>query len=473
MTFALALLYLLVAFLGTETLFGPLRYYHIEELLLITTFCASLPALQKTFVQKTVQSLALVGLSIAVFLSIAIGFSYPRYAFKEIMDFLPNAFAYFLVVLHCRTKFRLKILILLLFGVCLFVTVHGIVELRAWDGIMPEHQDEETADFREVNPEAVQEKDGPEVITYLMPQWNQEGNLIWRLKGQNFLDDPNDFGQLLVCVLPLIFIFWRPKQLALNLAVVGSMAGLISYAIYLTHSRGALLAALAVVIVAFRRKIGSVLSVILGGGLFVGAMAMGATGGREISAGAGSDRTALWGDGLQMLKTHPVFGVGYGEMADLLGKTAHNTVIVCAAELGFFGLFFWSLFLFPTMRDAIAVAAPGGLNDAIPVPVDESPYAYATPKMEALDKEEINQMGRLVLFSLIGFLVAAMFLSRAFVMTFFLLGGMAEVIFQMALDRGMIAPRLPFGRVLAYSGVLTVLLVPGMYVIVRVLNLMH
>jgi len=50
---------------------------------------------------------------------------------------------------------------------------------------------------------------------------------------------------------------------------------------------------------------------------------------------------------------------------------------------------------------------------------------------------------------------------------------MAEVVFQMALDRGMIAPRLPFGRAAYYSGILAILLVPGMYVIVRILNLGH
>jgi O-antigen ligase len=202
-------------------------------------------------------------------------------------------------------------------------------------------------------------------------------------------------------------------------------------------------------------------------------MALKVTGGREISADAGEDRTALWGDGLQMFKDHPIFGVGYDQMVDLVGKTAHNSIIVCAAELGIFGLFFWSLFLFPTMRDALAVAAPNGLTDAVPVPVDESPYAYAAPKLQKLDKEEIAQMARLIVFALAGFLVSAMFLSRAFVMTFFLLGGMAEVVFQMALDRGMIAPRMPLARVAAYSGVLSLLLVPGMYVIVRALNLMH
>ena len=472
MVFALALLYLLVAFLGVNVVFGTLGRYHLEEMLLVITFCASIPALQKAFVQKTIQSLALVGLSIAVFLSIAIGFHYPRFAVTEFLDFIPNAFAYFLVILHCKSKLKLKILVLLLFGICLFVIGHGVIELRSSGGYLPAPTNDEE-EFKEVDPDAIQVGNSSDIITYLMPQYTSTGELIERLKGQNFLSDPNDFGQLLVCVLPLTFIFWRPRQTVMNLVFVGPMMLIIVYGIYLTHSRGALLAVVAVAIVAFRRKLGSILSVILGGGLLVGAMAMGATGGREISAGAGSDRTALWGDGLQMLKKHPVFGVGYGEMGDLLGMTAHNTVIVCAAELGFFGLFFWSLFLLPTVRDALAVATDKGLNDAVPVPVDDSPYAYAAPRMENLDKEEINQMGRLIMLSLIGFLVAAMFLSRAFVMTLFMLGGIAEVIFQMALDRGMIAPRLPFGRITVYSGILTLVMVPGMYLLVRILNMMH
>jgi len=459
-----------VAFLGTQTVFGPLRLYHIEELLLILVISFSLPALQKTFVQKTVQSLALAGLSMAVFLSVAIGFNYPRGAVTQFVDFLPNAFAYFLVVLHCKTKLRLQMLILVLFGVCVWVIVQGTLELETTGGIFAT-QVSDDSDLHEAAPEV--NLVDPNAITYLYAQPSSEGGVIYRLKGQEFLSDPNDFGQLLVCVLPLIFIFWRPKRTVRNLLIVGPMIAVIGYGIFFTHSRGALLAVMGVVFVAFRHKIGTVLSVILGGGLFIGAMALNVTGGREISASAGSDRTALWGDGLQMLKGHPIFGVGYGEMADLLGMTAHNSVIVCAAELGLFGLFFWSLFLFPTMRDVLAVASPNGLTDAVPVPVDESPLAYAAPRMEKLGKEDVHQMGRLVMLSLVGFLVAAMFLSRAFVMTLFLLGGLAEVVFQMALDRGMITPRLPFGRTLAYSGILWIVMIPGMYAIIRVLNLLH
>jgi hypothetical protein len=461
---------LLVAFLGTQTVFGPLRWYHLEELLLVLTVCVSLPALLKTFVQKTVQALALAGLSVAVFLSLAIGFGYIHGGVDAFLGFIPNPLAYFLVVLHCRTRLRLKILILLLFGVCVFVIAQGVIELRANGGFVPDRPNDDE-DLREATPEVKVPE--PNQISYLIPQWNNEGNVVWRLKGQNFLGDPNDFGQLLVCTLPLTFIFWRPRRTVWNLLIVGPMIATIGFGLFFTHSRGALLAVIAVVFVAFRGKLGAIPSMVLGGGLFVGAMAMGASGGRDISAGAGSDRTALWGDGMQMLKAHPIFGAGWNEMADQFGMTAHNSVIVCAAELGMFGLFFWSLFLLPTVRDALAVASPTGLTDEVPQPVDESPYAYAAPTMKKLDKAEINQLGRLIWLSLVGFMVSAMFLSRAFVMTLFLLGGMAEVVFQMALERGMIQPRLSLGRTIAYSGVLWIVMIPGMYAIIRVLNLMH
>jgi hypothetical protein len=51
------------------------------------------------------------------------------------------------------------------------------------------------------------------------------------------------------------------------------------------------------------------------------------------------------------------------------------------------------------------------------------------------------------------------------------LGGIAEVIYQLALDRGMIAPRWALGRVMKYAFGLAILLVIVMYIMLRVLNL--
>ena len=173
-----------------------------------------------------------------------------------------------------------------------------------------------------------------------------------------------------------------------------------------------------------------------------------------------------------MLKSHPLFGVGFGNFADNAGLTAHNSVVVCAAELGLFGLFFWALFLFPTVRDALAIASPEKVSEGEPIVAEEGLFPQTTRKIEAVDKAEVNRLGRLVVLSLTGFLVAGMFLSRAYVLTLFLLGGMAEVVFEMALRRGMIAPRMGLARVLLYAGGLAISLVLMMYIMVRILNLM-
>ena len=146
---------------------------------------------------------------------------------------------------------------------------------------------------------------------------NDQGQLFYRLRGLGLINDPNDFGQLLVCVIPLLFFFWRPKKLFLNIAFVILPVCVLLFGVFLTHSRGALLALMAMAIVAARRRIGTVPALVLAGVLFAGAMALHFTGGRQISAESGSDRTALWGEGLEILKAHPLFGVGFGNYAGL------------------------------------------------------------------------------------------------------------------------------------------------------------
>ena len=147
--------------------------------------------------------------------------------------------------------------------------------------------------------------------------------------------------------------------------------------------------------------------------------------------------------------------------------------MVCAAELGMFGLFFWSLFLFPTVRDALATASPKKVSEGEPILSEERHIPSVARKIEAIDKAEVNRLGRLLVMSLTGTLVAGWFLSRAYVMTLFLLGGMVEVVYEMALRREMIAPRLSLARVLPYAGGLAISLVLLMYIMLRLTNLMH
>jgi hypothetical protein len=360
----------------------------------------------------------------------------------------------------------LQIIVLMLLFVCLFVIAQGSITLFHGVPVGPRQ-----ISAMELSP--LPQEDAR--LPYLLVMKDDSGELLYRLKGLGEIDDPNDFGQLIVCVIPLVFIFWRPNRAFWNLVCVLVPVCLLVIGMFLTHSRGALLALIAVAVVAARRRVGTVAAVLLATGVFVAAMALNFTGGRGISAGAGSDRTALWGEGLQILKAHPLLGVGTGGMPEFTDSnhTAHNSVVVCAAELGFFGLYFWSMFLLPTIRDALVVASSERISEGEPSVPEPGPIGLATREVVAIDKAEINRLGRLLVLSLTGFLVAAWFLSRAFVLTLFLLSGMVEVVYQMALERGMIGPRLRLRRVLPYSGYFAAALVLMMYLMLRILNVVR
>jgi hypothetical protein len=465
MSFVLTILYLVTYYLTPTTVFGPLAAARIELILAVLLLFVSLPAIGKSFILKTPQSLALFGLAFAAFLSILIEVRWPGGAVQAFVDFIPNIYAYFLVCLHCNSKKKLQTIVLMLLFVCLFVSAHGALDLR--QGVSRNVS---------LHPEATVSADQnlwEMQHPYLLTMRDDAGETFYRIRGLGQINDPNDFAQLIVCLIPLLFIFWRPKRMFLNLVLVILPVCTLLYGVFLTHSRGALLALLAVMIMAGRRRIGTIPSLLLAGGVFAAAMSMNFTGGRDISVDAGSGRTELWGESLQLLKSHPLFGVGFRGLGDYLGHTAHNSVAVCAAELGLVGLYFWSLFLFPTARDVLTIASPEKVSDGEPIKPEREYFPQMERKIEAIDKEEINRLGRLLFLSLIGFLVTGWFLSRAFVLTLFLLGGMIEVVFQMALQRGMIAPRLRMAYVLRYSGVLAVSLILLMYIMLRTVNLMH
>ncbi len=454
MGFFLSLLYFITYYLTPTLIFGPLAQFRVELILATLVVIVSLPRLGKSFVRKTPQSLALVGLTAAVVMSVLVGEQWAGGGVDALLFFIPSGFAYFLVCLHCDSRKRLQILVLMLLSVCLFVIAQGVLDLRH---VVP--------DSFSAQPETGS--------LYLLPQGVGKGEWIYRLRGLGEINDPNDLGQLIACVIPLVFIFWRKKKFMRNVAFVLCPVTALLFGIFMTHSRGAMLAVLAMAIVAARRRIGTVPSMVLGAGMFAGAMALNFTGGRDVSVGAGADRTALWGTGLEIFKSHPLFGVGFNNFADYAGLTAHNSLVVCAAELGLFGLYFWTMFLLPTVRDALVVASPERVIADASAGSQNVTSPQAARKIEVIDKAEINDLGRLMVLSLTGFLVAGWFLSRSFVTTLFLLGGMAEVVFELGLRRGMVMSRMTLGRVTLNTIGLAVVLIAVMYGVLRTVHLMR
>ena len=439
MGFILTLVYIGVSYLAPATIFGSLAQFHIELLIAIAATLFSLLSVPRSPLFQAPQTLALVGLSAAVFMSL-VATGWIGGAPRALLDFLPNAFAYFLVLVNCRTKRHLQALTIVLLFVSIFVISHGFFDLRH----------------------------GKFDSTYLMTQNDETGVPFYRIRGAASIADPNDFSQLLVSLIPLLFIFWHKKQFFRNLVLVIVPASVLIFGMFLSHSRGGIVALLAVIVIAGWKRLGPVTSAITACVMFAAITALNWSGGRSISADAGADRMEAWAAGLQLLRANPIFGVGYHRFTEYFYITAHNSVVVCAAELGMFGLFFWVFLVLSSLHSAYAVVSTTR-EPELPVPDAYSNLPQRKP--EELTREQINQFGRLIILSLIGFLVAGWFLSRAYVMILFVYVALAEVVLQLAIERGMVSKRISLGRLLPIAGAIAVFLVSFVHAILRINNL--
>ncbi|HTH52311.1 MAG TPA: O-antigen ligase family protein [Edaphobacter sp.] len=482
----LTLLYILTAYLGPETLWGPIYEFHIELILAALAFAATVPRLQDSKIFTIPQTYALIGMCIAVFCSMVMTGWLGSIA-PAVLGFIPNTFTFLLIVANCRKKSHLQLIVMMLFIASAFTIIKGYAALRAGDYTNP----------------------------YLMPQGAEEG-YFYRLRGMGFINDPNDFAQVMVSLIPCMFFFWKKGNSFLNLFLVLPSAALLVFGMYLTHSRGGIIALMAVTLFAFRRKIGTVPSAILAGGFFAITSLVGWSGGRDVSVEAGSGRMDAWAAGLDLIKSHPLFGVGFNRFSEYYYITAHNTIVVCAAELGMFGLFCWVMFVLPTVRDAAvcttwkkekpaeedafsyqaaygvrrepsadlrwqpAAALAGAATPATAVveeiraekePAVPLYLAEKSEVEEVPDPEEIERIARLMLTSIVGYFVAGWFLSRAYVMTLFIYGGLVQVVYRMALVQNMVPPRMKAFKVVQYSAIGSVGLIFIVYIMLRLEHL--
>ena len=187
-------------------------------------------------------------------------------------------------------------------------------------------------------PDAITEATGG-----LLPTEDEAGIYLWRLRSVGFLFDPNDFAQMICVALPMLSLWWVPGRTVRNLVLLAPAATVLLHALYLTHSRGGMLGVAVIGVILFVHRVG-----LFKGGITVGvggflALAASQIGGRGFSAqeSSANQRLMAWYDGLEMLKSHPVFGVGYGNFTWYHERTAHNSFVLCFSELGFLGYLMW------------------------------------------------------------------------------------------------------------------------------------
>lgn len=252
-------------------------------------------------------------------------------------------------------------------------------------------------------------------IMVLHGHWQQADGIGWtglqllqgRITYVGIFSDPNDLGQLFVICLPFCFYLMRETS-GFSKIVFVTAVGWLCYGIYMTDSRGTMLAALAVLGLEGKRRFGR-LSIGLLGFAAVSALAavtrLGTVSAQEQSA---NDRVESWYAGTQMFLFHPVFGVGMGNYTEHHWLTAHNSIVLPMAELGFFGFLPWIGILWFTGKmlhwlnsDVHSLTTPSHLGTA----VIESERRAATALQDAT----------------ISFAISAFFLSQSYKHLLFLI----------------------------------------------------
>ncbi|VAX34852.1 hypothetical protein MNBD_UNCLBAC01-1094 [hydrothermal vent metagenome] len=212
-----------------------------------------------------------------------------------------------------------------------------------------------------------------------------------RITWIGIFNDPNDLALMFVIASGIALAFSFSKSNFILRLISLTILGYLFYGIYLTNSRGGLLALMTTIFFYFVKKTKKfILGGIIGGGLAAGVFALGPSRLGLISTqeASANTRVNLWYEGVLMFKSSPLFGVGYRMFTDQLPQTAHNSYILAAAELGFFGLFFWMALIYSSFKGLSIIQNH-----------DQQLRTYAVGLQS----------------SLVGFCTAAFFLSRTYV----------------------------------------------------------
>ncbi|OMH25664.1 O-antigen ligase [Motiliproteus sp. MSK22-1] len=240
-----------------------------------------------------------------------------------------------------------------------------------------------------------------------------------RITYLGFFSDPNDLGMFLVMNIPFVVYFFHTGGMIKKLLMLAVFTA-ICYGIYLTDSRGTLLGALSLVGLYFLISYGSAKMVLISV-VIAPALATLLSSFRGISAADSSSQGRLdaWYDGIQMLIHNPVFGVGMGNFIDWHGKTAHNSYVLIAGELGIPGYSLWGGALILTVFVSYIF-----LKSQKPTYSEDRKELIAAQPVSKECTEELL-INKTLFYSMIGFMITAFFLSRTYTLLLFIFMGMS------------------------------------------------
>jgi putative inorganic carbon (HCO3(-)) transporter len=297
-----------------------------------------------------------------------------------------NIIPYILFLSFLSTIKRQKTILLISILSCVVFTLHSYVQVTSLLG-------EGWAET------AITRYDGPEPI--------KQARYI------GIFNDPNDMGMFLVMNIPFaLYFFVSTEKFVKKIFWIGILIWML-LGVYWTGSRGSLVGLLAVMAAIFYFKFGKVKSIILGM-VSLPIIAVALTSFRSIGKDDQSslDRLTAWYEGIQMFKHRPLFGFGKERFLEYHSKVAHNSYVTVMAELGVIGYVLWTSFLLITFVYLIKI-----LNTREVEQPNGSNYA-----------EEVI-LAKYLLISMVGYCSTAFFISRSYIMFFYMFAAMAAASF--------------------------------------------
>lgn len=425
MAFALSLLYILFTLVPPAEIVPELAPYNVMDVLGLLALVASLLGViaGRRPHLKAPQVYLLGGLVLWAMLSVVLAEGWFGGAVETLHVLAIRVFVFLLIVLNVDTRPRLAVVRwLILVCVWAFAVLGWASYVTDWehDRFIFSAGPHADLDADEASEPPTESSDAEEVQR---PQ-------VRRLKALGFLDDPNQFAQMLVASVPLLWLSWRGGRPFRNAVFVFLPAVPILVAIGLTKSRGGLVAlAVLATFVIWQRARGPIIrGLILFSGLamFPAFFLMER---QTLLDDSAMGRVEAWSYGLQLLKMSPVWGSGFGTFIEGSELTAHNSFVLCFAELGLVGYSLWLGLL------VVTILQLGALSREHREGVDPEVNGYSVARWAAACRA-----------SLAGFLAAAFFLSRTYSVLFFTLIGLSTAIIAVARNAGYAPRPLDFPR---------------------------
>ena len=305
-----------------------------------------------------------------------------------------------------------------------------------------------------------------------------------RIQYVGIFNDPNDLGMLFVTCLPMAFYLARKGGwLGFRRLFWWLVAIVLLYGVFLTDSRGTMLAMLAMLAVyAWQRYGGAIAGVAAACGAGVLLLLPSRIQEMDVTEASAMGRVESWYEGLQMFRSAPLFGIGPDRYSDMYNLTAHNSFVLVLAETGIIGFVLWIAFvgycfrmMFAGVSGSAALAQfeyASGAGLEIEIEADTSEAGQE--ELDAWDAaaqahNEDRVLALTLLLSLTGFFTCAFFLSRSYVVVLYLLAAMVVAHYGTMQSRAPDLPRFRVERDLLLWPALALAGVVGLYVLVKIL----